>query len=110
MRPSGEPFGKVRQAGGRSTNPNVKMMKVATDALCLQASAALDVVRSDSHLKEHLFQEIVLDSTETVPLAKRRQVRAKTPHDHDNCNRSHLCTMSCACLYVCACMWPLCKR
>ena len=71
-------FGKVRQAGGRNTNPNVKMMEEATDVLRLQASSALDVVRSSSRLKKCLFQEKVLETTDTVPLAKRRQKRAKS--------------------------------
>ena len=48
-------FGKVRQAGGRNTNPNVKMMEEATDVLRLQASSALDVVKISSRLKKHLF-------------------------------------------------------
>ena len=65
-------FGKVRQAGGRNTNPNVKMMEEATDVLRLQASSALDVVKISSRLKKRLFQEKVLETTDTVPLAKRR--------------------------------------
>ena len=71
-------FGKVRQAGGRNINPNVKMMEEATDVLRLQASSTLDVVRNSSRLKKRLFQEKVLETTDTVPLAKRRQKRAKS--------------------------------
>ena len=70
-------FGKIRQAGVRDTNLNVKMMEEATDVLRLQTSSALDVVRSSSRLKKHLFQEKLLERTHTVPLAKRRQKRAK---------------------------------
>ena len=71
-------FGKVRQAGGRSTNPNVKMMEEATDVLRLQSSSALDLVRSSSTLKRRLqFQDKVPDVSDTVPLVKRKQVRAK---------------------------------
>ncbi len=67
-------FGRVRQAGGRSTNPNVKMMEEATDVLRLQASS----VRSSSTLKRRLqFQDKAPDISDTVPLAKRKQGRAK---------------------------------
>ena len=55
----------------------MKTVEEATDVLRLQVSSTLDVVRSSSHLKKHLFQEKVLETTDTVPLAKRRQKRAK---------------------------------
>ncbi len=51
--------------------------KCEDDGRGLQASSALDVVRSSSRLKKSLFQEKVLETTDTVPLAKRRQKRAK---------------------------------
>ena len=56
----------------------MKMMEEATDVLRLQASSALDVVRSSSRLKKRLFQEKLLGTTDTVLLAKRRQKRAKS--------------------------------
>lgn len=46
--------GRVRQAGGRSTNPNVKIIEKATDVLRLQSSSAMDPVRSSSSLKRCL--------------------------------------------------------
>ena len=56
----------------------MNMMEEATDVLCLQASSALDPVRSSSTLKRHLqFHDKAPDISDTVPLAKRKQVRAK---------------------------------
>ena len=71
-------FGKVRQAGGRNANPSVKTMQEATDVLRLQASSALDVVRSSSRLKTRLFgnSEGYRKVTEhdIVPLPKRKPI------------------------------------
>ena len=71
-------FGRVRQAGGRSTNPNVKMMEEATDVLRLQASSALDAVWSSSAVKRRLQFRDDADVLDTVPLTKRKPMRAKT--------------------------------
>ena len=71
-------FGRVRQAGGRSTNPNVKMMEEATDVLRLQASSALDAVRSNSALKRRLQFQDDADVLDTVPFTKGKPMRAKT--------------------------------
>ena len=71
-------FGRVRQAGERNTNPNVKMMEEATDVLCLQASSALDSVRNNSTLKKRLQFQDDKDVLDTVPLTKRNPMTAKT--------------------------------
>ena len=63
-------FGKVRQPGGRNTNPSVIRMQEATDLLRLQASATLDEVRSESRLKKRLFPQQP-GVSQSVPLPKR---------------------------------------
>ena len=68
-------FGKVRMAGGRSNNPDIKQMLNISDSLRVQASIAIDPLRGNCRKRGKLFEATDEDLEEIInlPLPKRKK-------------------------------------
>ena len=64
-------FGRIRQSGGWSGNPNAKTMEQATDSIRLQSSSVMNEVRGTPSVKRRLqLSAHVLDEIDDSQLPK----------------------------------------
>lgn len=68
-------FGKVRMAGGRSRNPDVRQMLNISDSLRVQGSMALEPFRGNSSRKRRVmdnpYKDIQAEISDPLPKRKR---------------------------------------